>query len=49
LSQAKALAALLAGEMAWPQAAANWKTQGGTAKLSQVIGPTANEILSPLY
>ncbi len=49
LSQAKALAALLAGEMAWSEADANWKTQGGTAKLSQVIGPVANEILTPLY
>jgi hypothetical protein len=49
LSQAKSMAALLAGGMSWPETDANWKTQGGAAKLSQVIGPAANEILTPLY
>jgi hypothetical protein len=52
LSQAKALAALLAGEMSWPQAAANWQAQGGKAKLSQVIVSgdlTPQLFLEPLY
>jgi hypothetical protein len=51
LGQAKALATVLAGEMAWSEADANWKAQGGTAKLSQVIAPglVAGEILTPLY
>jgi hypothetical protein len=51
LDRAEALLALLRGEASWPQAAANWRAQGGRAKLSQVIAPglAADAILSPLY
>jgi hypothetical protein len=51
LSRANALTEFLAGDMAWPQAAANWQAQGGKAKLSQVIAPglDAEALLSPLY
>jgi hypothetical protein len=51
LSHAGALAALLKGEASWPQAIANWRAQGGKAKLSQVTAPglAADAILSPLY
>jgi hypothetical protein len=51
LNRAGSLTALLRGEMPWPEAAADWRTQGGTAKLSQVIAPglAADAILSPLY
>ncbi len=51
LSQAAALAPLLRGETAWPQAVANWRAQGGKAKLSQMIAPglAADGLLSPLY
>jgi hypothetical protein len=51
LSRAGPLVSLLKGESSWPDAAANWRAQGGTAKLSQVIAPglDAEALLSPLY
>ncbi|HEY0265273.1 MAG TPA: DUF2125 domain-containing protein [Rhizomicrobium sp.] len=51
LSRAGALAPLLRGDTAWPQAMTNWRAQGGRAKLSQVIAPglAADGLLSPLY
>ena len=51
LSRANALTSLLKGEMSWPDADANWKVQGGMAKLSQVVAPglEPQTILSPLY
>jgi hypothetical protein len=51
LSRADALAPLLRAEMSWPQAVANWRAQGGQAKLSQVIAVrTSPELfLTPLY
>src|SRR5579863_6598736 len=51
LSRARALAPLLKGQASWPQAVANWRAQGGMARLSQVVAPglEAQAILSPLY
>jgi hypothetical protein len=51
LNHANALTSLLRGEKSWPEAAANWRAQGGTANLSQVVAPGLDPqaILSPLY
>jgi hypothetical protein len=51
LSRASALAPLLKGESSWPDADANWRAQGGAARLSQVVAPGLDPqtILSPLY
>jgi len=51
LNKANTLAAFLRGEKAWPEAAGNWKAQGGQAKLTQVIAPGLDPetLLSPLY
>jgi hypothetical protein len=52
LKQAHALYALLDGETSWPRAAAEWRAQGGTAKLSQTVmtGEMAPQtLLSALY
>jgi hypothetical protein len=46
LSQAKAWAPLLRGEISWPQASAAWRARGGKASLSQLVGTPE---LSPLY
>lgn len=51
LSFARALAPLLKGQASWHQAVTNWRAQGGTARLSQVVAPELEPqaILSPLY
>ena len=51
LSRAGQLAPLLKGNTSWPQADANWRAQGGVARLSQVVAPGLDPqaILSPLY
>jgi hypothetical protein len=51
LTHANTLTSLLAGQTAWPDADANWRAQGGEAKLSQVVAPGLDPlaILSPLY
>jgi hypothetical protein len=51
LNQAGSFAALLKGEVSWPQAIADWRARGGKAKLSQVIAPglAADGLLAPLY
>ena len=51
LSRAGSLTSLLRGESSWPDADANWRAQGGVAKLSQVVAPGLDPqaILSPLY
>jgi hypothetical protein len=51
LSRANALTSLLRGETSLPDADANWRAQGGVAKLSQVVTPGLDPqtILSPLY
>jgi hypothetical protein len=51
LTRAGSLASLLGGETSWPEADANWRAQGGVAKLSQVVAPGLDPqtILSPLY
>lgn len=51
LTHASSLASLLKGETSWPDADTNWRAQGGTAKLSQVVAPGLDpkEILSPFY
>jgi hypothetical protein len=51
LSHARSLAPLLKGQASWPQAVANWRAQGGVARLSQVVAPGLDPqaILSPLY
>ncbi|HYS45539.1 MAG TPA: DUF2125 domain-containing protein [Rhizomicrobium sp.] len=49
LNRAQSLMALLRGEAPWPQAVFDWRAQGGKAKPSQVIAPSADAILSPLY
>jgi hypothetical protein len=51
LNQADAWAALLGGDMSWPQADAQWRARGGKAGLSQLIAPemSADLLLSPLY
>ncbi|HSS15334.1 MAG TPA: DUF2125 domain-containing protein, partial [Rhizomicrobium sp.] len=52
LKQAHALYALLDGETSWPRAAAAWRAQGGTAKLSQTVmtgGMAPQTLLSALY
>ena len=51
LSHAYALSSLLKGEAVWWQATDQWRAQGGTAKLSQVIAPGLDPgtLLSPLY
>jgi len=50
LNRADLLASLLNGTASWPQACANWRAQGGVARLSQVVAPgtDAQAILSPL-
>ena len=51
LSRAGSLISLLRGETSLPDATANWRAQGGKAKLSQVVAPglAADTLLSPLY
>jgi hypothetical protein len=51
LTHANALGQFLRGEKSWPQSAANWRAQGGQAKLSQVTAPGLDPevLLSPLY
>jgi hypothetical protein len=54
LTQAQAWAGMLRGETSWPQAAAAWRAQGGTAKLSHSTSAgvpivTPQVLLSPLY
>lgn len=51
LSRAGALTSLLKGEGTWPEASANWRAEGGMARLSQVVAPGLDPqaILSPLY
>jgi hypothetical protein len=51
LSRAGSLTSLLNGQTAWPDADANWRAQGGMARLSQVIAPGLDgaTLLSPLY
>ena len=51
LNRAGTLAALLRGEASLPDASAQWRAQGGRAKLSQIIAPNvaADALLSPLY
>ena len=51
LSRAGSLTSLLRGESSWPDTDANWRAQGGVAKLSQVVAPGLDPqaILSPLY
>ena len=51
LSRAGSLTTLLDGQASWPDADANWRAQGGVARLSQVVAPglDAQAILSPLY
>jgi hypothetical protein len=51
LSHANTLTSLLRGESSWPQADANWRAQGGTARLSQVVAPglSPEALLAPLY
>ena len=51
LSHANTLTSLLQGEKSWPEADANWRAQGGEAKLSLVVAPGLDPqtILSPLY
>ena len=51
LNHANTLTALLKGEKSWPEAEANWRAQGGTANLSQVVAPGLDPqaLLSPLY
>jgi hypothetical protein len=51
LSRAGALTSLLKGEGTWPEACANWRAEGGVARLSQVVAPGLDPeaILSPLY
>jgi hypothetical protein len=51
LSRAGSLISLLQGQTSLPDADANWRAQGGKAKLSQVIAPglATDALLSPLY
>jgi hypothetical protein len=51
LNHANTLTSLLQGQKSWPEADANWRAQGGTANLSQVVAPGLDPqgILSPLY
>jgi hypothetical protein len=54
LKKTQALQALLDGKSSWPRAAADWRTQGGTAALSQVAVSaetnwTPQSVLSTLY
>ena len=51
LSHGDAFAGLLGGAQSWPVAATAWRTQGGLAKLSQVIAPgmAPDTLLTPLY
>jgi hypothetical protein len=51
LNRAGAFGPLLRGDALWPQAEADWRAHGGTAKLSQVVTPglAADTLLSPLY
>ncbi|HUE64649.1 MAG TPA: DUF2125 domain-containing protein [Rhizomicrobium sp.] len=51
LSRAASLAPLFKGRASWPQAVADWRAQGGTARLSQLVAPGLDPqtILSPLY
>jgi hypothetical protein len=51
LTKAAALAPLLAGEKAWPDAIAAWRDSGGAAKLSRITAPnlSPDTLLSPLY
>jgi len=51
LSQIEALMPLLRGEARWPQAARQWRAQGGKAKLSNGLLAGLSPVwrLSPLY
>jgi hypothetical protein len=54
LSRARALNALLDAKASWPRAAADWRAQGGTAELSQIVmtggtSVTPQSLLSALY
>lgn len=49
LSRVELLSALLRGEASWPQAATEWRAKGAKAKISQVIAPSPEALLSPLY
>jgi hypothetical protein len=51
LTHANTLTSLLSGETSWPEADANWRGQGGTARLSQVVAPglSPEALLAPLY
>ncbi len=51
LSRAASLTSLLKGETSWPDAGANWRAEGGMARLSQVVAPGLDPqaTLSPLY
>jgi hypothetical protein len=51
LSRAGSLISLLEGKTSLPEAHANWRAQGGKARLSQVVAPglDAEKLLSPLY
>lgn len=51
LTRAGSLASLLKGQASLPDADANWRAQGGTANLSQVVAPGLDpkELLSAFY
>ncbi|HEY4077456.1 MAG TPA: DUF2125 domain-containing protein [Rhizomicrobium sp.] len=51
MTKAAALAPLLAGEKAWPDAISAWRTSGGAAKLTRITAPglSPDTLLSPLY
>jgi len=51
LDKAQALLPLLRGEVSWPQAAQQWRDQGGKAKLSKGLLAALSPVwrLSPLY
>ena len=51
LDRLDVLAPLLAGKANWPATITAWRSQGGTAKLTQITAPglAADGILSPLY
>jgi hypothetical protein len=51
LTHANTLTSLLRGETSWPEADANWRAQGGAARLSQVVAPglSPEALLAPLY
>ena len=51
LNQVSALAPLLKGDSAWPDAIQRWRAQGGRAKLSNPLAAAlvAGKVLSPLF